>query len=74
MRNPRLSAWRITRGLRLVATDLEWSHGKGPVVNGPAESLLMAVAGRRSVLSELGGPGQPTLAARITPTSVALSG
>lgn len=67
MRNPRLPAWRITRGLRLVATDLEWSHGKGPVVSGPAESLLMAVAGRPSALPELDGPGQPTLAARIKP-------
>lgn len=57
-------AWRA-RGLRLVATDLEWSAGKGPEVHGPAESLLMAMAGRHGVVGELSGPGCPKLAARV---------
>jgi uncharacterized protein (TIGR03083 family) len=56
--------WRV-RGLRLVATDLGWSFGFGPAVTGPAESLLMAVAGRRGVMDELTGPGVATLKARI---------
>jgi uncharacterized protein (TIGR03083 family) len=56
--------WRA-RGLRLIATDLDWSAGRGPAVEGPAEPLLMAIAGRRGVVHELSGPGQPTLAARI---------
>jgi hypothetical protein len=34
-------------------------------VRGPGESLLMAISGRRGVVDELTGPGQPTLAARI---------
>jgi hypothetical protein len=34
-------------------------------VQGPGEALLMAIAGRRGVVGELGGPGQATLAARI---------
>jgi hypothetical protein len=34
-------------------------------VEGPAEALLMAVAGRRGAAGQLRGPGQPTLAARI---------
>jgi len=37
-------------GLRLVATDIAWSTGDGPAVEGPAESLnlVMAVGARRS--------------------------
>ncbi|MEJ3658460.1 maleylpyruvate isomerase family mycothiol-dependent enzyme [Actinomycetes bacterium KLBMP 9759] len=53
------------RGLRLVATDMDWSSGDGPVVEGPAESLLMALAGRRGLEDELFGPGLPILAARL---------
>jgi uncharacterized protein (TIGR03083 family) len=62
---PPIGAFWRARGLRLVATDLGWSDGRGPEVRGPAESLLMAIAGRRGVVEELTGPGQPTLAARI---------
>lgn len=62
---PPLGASRRVRGLTLVATDLDWTAGRGPVVEGPAESLLMAVAGRRGVVTELTGAGQPTMAARI---------
>ena len=58
-------AWRA-RGLRLVATDLDWSHGKGPEVRGSGEALLMAMAGRRDALDDdLTGPGQPKLAQQI---------
>jgi len=56
--------WRI-RGVRLVATDLRFTAGAGPQVRGPAEALLMAIAGRRGVVSELTGPGQAKLARRI---------
>lgn len=56
-------------GLRLQATDIDWSWGDGPAVLGPAESILMAVAGRRGILAELSGPGLPILARRTqTPT------
>ncbi|MGH3240361.1 MAG: maleylpyruvate isomerase family mycothiol-dependent enzyme [Spirillospora sp.] len=58
--------WRA-RGLRLVATDLDWSRGSGPEVRGPAEALLMAVAGRRGVVQELSGPGRQRLAERVDP-------
>jgi uncharacterized protein (TIGR03083 family) len=54
-----------TRGVRLVATDLRFSAGVGPEVRGAAEALLMAMAGRRGVASELSGPGQAKLADRI---------
>ncbi|MEJ2863756.1 maleylpyruvate isomerase family mycothiol-dependent enzyme [Actinomycetospora flava] len=55
---------RIKR-LRLVATDVDWSTGQGPTVDGPAEPLLMAIAGRADALDELSGPGLPTLTSRI---------
>lgn len=56
--------WRA-RGLRLVATDLDWVGGWGQLVQGPAEALLMAIAGRRGATEQLSGPGQPVLTARI---------
>jgi uncharacterized protein (TIGR03083 family) len=49
--------FRLGRGLRLVATDLEWTSGKGPEVRGTAEAILMAIAGRRGVISDLEGDG-----------------
>lgn len=60
---PTLHARRRTRGLRLAATDLDWSTGDGPLVEGHAEPLLMAIAGRPTT-GELSGPGVPTLAGR----------
>ncbi len=56
--------WRV-RGVRLVATDVGFSFGAGPVVRGPGEALLMALAGRHGVVGELAGPGQGRLARRI---------
>lgn len=60
-----LPAWWLARGLRLTPTDLDWSHGKGPELTGPAEAILMAITGRRSAIGELSGPGQPVLARRL---------
>jgi uncharacterized protein (TIGR03083 family) len=57
-------AW-TARGVRLVATDLDWSHGKGPEVRGPGEALLMAMAGRPDAVRDLDGPGTDTLATRL---------
>jgi uncharacterized protein (TIGR03083 family) len=62
---PPIGAFWRARGLRLTAIDLGWTAGKGPAVAGPGEALLMAIAGRRGVVHELSGPGQPTLAARV---------
>jgi hypothetical protein len=60
-----LPSRRDTRGLRLVATDLDWTHGQGPEVRGPGEALLMAIAGRKTALADLEGPGAPVLAERV---------
>lgn len=62
---PTLGALWRTRGLRLVATDLDWSAGHGPEVRGRSEALLMALSGRRVATAELSGGGQPILAQRI---------
>jgi uncharacterized protein (TIGR03083 family) len=62
---PPIRARRRIRGLTLTATDLDWSIGRGPIVDGPGEALLMALAGRPEALGELSGPGLPTLAERI---------
>lgn len=56
---------RRIRGLTLTATDLDRTAGSGPVLEGPAESLLMAIAGRRGTVEELTGPGQSRIAERI---------
>jgi len=57
-------AW-LARGVRLVATDLDWAFGKGPEVRGSGEALLMAMAGRRAALDDLDGPGKAKLAQRF---------
>lgn len=63
--NPRLGAGRRIQGLRLRATDIDWTHGDGPQVSGPGEALLMAMSGRPAALADLDGPGRATLAARL---------
>ena len=65
VRSPELPGWHLSRGVRLTPTDLDWSHGSGPEITGPAEAVLMAVAGRQSAVGELAGPGQPILASRL---------
>lgn len=56
---------RAGRGLRLEATDSTWTKGKGPVVSGTAEALLLAVSGRAEVVEELRGPGVEVLAGHL---------
>ncbi len=48
-------------GLALTATDVDWSHGSGPEVTGPAEALVMMMAGRLIALDDLSGEGKDTL-------------
>lgn len=43
-------------GLRLEATDMDWSWGSGDLVRGPAEAILMSI-NRRDARAELEGPG-----------------
>jgi uncharacterized protein (TIGR03083 family) len=53
-------------GLRLVATDADWSHGEGAEVRGPLVSLLVAVSGRAEALDDLTGPGLVRLEGTLT--------
>lgn len=61
---PLRGGWR-SRGLTLVATDLDWSAGRGPEVTGEGEALLMAMAGRGAALADLAGPGKARFAQRL---------
>jgi len=51
-------------GLKLEATDVEWSTGDGPEVRGPCMSLILAMVGRTGALDDCEGPGVETLRAR----------
>jgi uncharacterized protein (TIGR03083 family) len=51
-------------GLKLTATDMDWSHGNGPEVTGPAEALVMMMAGRLVALNDLSGDGKDVLVAK----------
>ncbi|HYO34478.1 MAG TPA: maleylpyruvate isomerase family mycothiol-dependent enzyme [Geodermatophilus sp.] len=50
-------------GVRLRATDADWSHGEGEVVEGRAQDLLLAVCGRRQPAGRLTGAAADRLAA-----------
>jgi uncharacterized protein (TIGR03083 family) len=51
-------------GLRLVATDVDWSTGDGPEVRGPGMSLILAMVGRAAALADCEGEGVETLRSR----------
>jgi uncharacterized protein (TIGR03083 family) len=53
-------------GLTLQATDLDWTHGSGPMVSGPGMSLLLTMVGRRAGLDDLSGDGIAELRRRIS--------
>jgi len=57
------------RGLRLIATDVDWSTGSGPEVRGPGEAVLLAIAGRDAAVDDLNGPGLATLNPRLRKAS-----
>ena len=57
-------ARRRLRGLRLVATDVDWSAGTGAEVRGPIRAMLLLLTGRtEAALPHLGGPGAERLVA-----------
>ena len=63
-RNPPTGAKRRIAGVTLRATDTDWRHGSGPEVTGPAIALLLAMAGRKTALDDLTGPGVALLRSR----------
>lgn len=56
--------WKV-RGVRVVATDVDWAFGRGPEARGPGEAVLMSLAGRRGAADDLQGPGSSTLQRRF---------
>jgi uncharacterized protein (TIGR03083 family) len=65
LRSPATRGARKARGVRLIATDLDWAYGDGLELAGPGEAILMAMAGRPDSLNQLTGPGKTILAQRI---------
>lgn len=64
-----LPLWKRHRldGLRLVATDIDWSFGDGAEIRGPMLSLLLLTTCRPAGFARVSGPGVDTLAARLRP-------
>jgi uncharacterized protein (TIGR03083 family) len=58
---------KVAEGLRFQALDVPWAHGTAdaPLVEGRAEDLILAVAGRKVGLAPLAGPGVKDLAAKL---------
>jgi uncharacterized protein (TIGR03083 family) len=59
-----LRAKKRLEGLRLQATDVDWSTGAGPEVEGPCMSLILAMVGRTGALAECEGAGVEMLRGR----------
>ena len=59
-----LKAKKRSKGLRLVATDLDWTEGEGAEVRGPGLSLLLAMGGRSAGIDECEGDGVALLRTR----------
>ena len=59
-----LRAKKRLEGLKLEATDVDWSTGEGPGVRGPCMSLILAMVGRTDALDDCEGDGVETLRTR----------
>ncbi len=55
---------RRLRGLRLVASDVDWQVGRWPEVRGPIAALLLLVTGRGAAHGALAGDGAAQLVTR----------
>lgn len=62
---PPFPAARAMKTFRLSATDVAWSAGAGPAVNGPITAIMLVSAGRLTALPQLTGPGTADLTARL---------
>jgi uncharacterized protein (TIGR03083 family) len=73
--NPFVPAYRNSRGLQLVATDADWTHGQqGPVVRGRAVELISVLGNRPRMLPSLQGDGVDVLAARVSQRPIRRAG
>lgn len=62
--NMMIGAKNRIAGVTLRATDTEWTHGEGPLAEGPILSLLMMMTGRAVAIEDLSGEGVATLRTR----------
>lgn len=62
---PLFNPKKAVAGLKLVATDIDWRAGDGPVVEGTGEALVMAAAGRKAGLADVTGDGVTVLRERL---------
>lgn len=64
--SPFYGARKRLHGVRLVATDMDWSTGKGTQeAAGPAGDLLLLATGRPAGLTAVSGPGADRLASAL---------
>jgi len=61
---PILGNKKRVAGLRLRATDMDWTWGEGAEVRGTGEALLMAMNGRAAAIDDLSGDGVAAFRAR----------
>ena len=54
----------VVKGTRMVATDIDWSRGRGPTLTGPIQELLMVCMGRARAAEGLSGEGTELLPAQ----------
>lgn len=59
-------AKRRLRGLRVSATDVDWTAGRGAQVDGPIAAVLLLLTGRPAALPQLSGDGVPELESRLS--------
>jgi hypothetical protein len=60
-----LGGKRRATGLKLAATDRDWTAGTGPEVKGPLASIIIVLTGRRAGLPDLSGDGVAVLTSRV---------
>ena len=59
-----IGAKKRVAGVRLEATDTDWTKGDGPVARGPMLSIVLAMTGRESGIAQLSGEGVGALRQR----------
>ena len=54
------------KGLKLTATDVDWTTGDGPEITGPGLDLILGMTGRLGALDTCSGEGLDTFRSRYT--------
>lgn len=61
---PLMGTRKLLRSVRLVATDVDWTRGAGPTIEGPMQELLMIASGRRPDPALVQGEGLAAVSVR----------